>query len=164
MRVALTGTPGTGKTSISESLEDFEVVHLTDYIKDKSIGDTGEEIEVRPEKLREAIDRDFSDKKNIVFEGHLSHHLDVDLCIVLRCEPEELRERLRKRPYSAQKVEENVQSEIIDIILQESVQSQENIKEIDTTSKTVEESALLVRNTIENRETGYGDVDWTGAL
>lgn len=164
MRVALTGTPGTGKTSVSNHIEGFEVVHLTEYMKEKDIGEQRIELEVRPEKLREVISEDFSDEKNVIFEGHLAHHLDTDYCIVLRCNPEELKERLKDRGYRPQKIHENIESETIDIILQEAVQSQDNVMEIDTTGNSVEKSAEEVEEAISSQETGYGEVDWTGQI
>lgn len=164
MRVALTGTPGTGKTSISEKLEGFSIVHLTEYMKERDIGEERIELEVRPERLRKAVNNDFEDEEDVIFEGHLAHHLDVDYCIVLRCEPDELLERLKKRDYSPEKVHQNVESETIDIVLQEAVQKQERVKEIDTTGNSVKESAELVQKAVESKETGYGDIDWTDSI
>lgn len=164
MKVALTGTPGTGKTTISNHLEGFEVVHLTEYMREKGIGEQKEELQVRPEKLRKIISAEFDDGENVVFEGHLSHHLDVDYCIVLRCNPDELGKRLSKRSYTPQKIHENVESEVIDIILQEAVHNQEKVFEIDTTGNNVDETVELVKDAIEKEKTGYGNVDWTGSL
>ena len=55
----------------------------------------------------------------ILIDGHLSHLLSVDAAVIIRCEPSVLRERLQSRDYSVQKVEENVECELIGLITAE---------------------------------------------
>ena len=81
--------------------------------------------------------------------------------MVLRCRPDVLRERLDQRDYPKEKVEENIKSEILDVILSEAVEKQENIIETDTTGKEAEEVAEEVRRRIEEKDTDYGDIDWS---
>jgi len=76
-----------------------------------------------------------------VIESHLSHLLPDELIsgvIVLRCEPETLKKRLEKKGWDAEKIRENVEAEMIDLIAWESRQKHENVVEIDTTFKTPE--------------------------
>ena len=47
-----------------------------------------------------------------VVDGHLSHLLDVDGLVLLRCEPATLRKRLNERGYTQVKVEANVEWEL----------------------------------------------------
>lgn len=167
MIIALTGTPGTGKTSVSSYLEKagFEVVDLTEFVKDKELGVQRDEFEVDTAKMVEALEDSYLEEgEDVVIEGHLSHHFPSDLCIVLRCSPDELRDRLSDRDYSQQKIDENIESEILDTILIESVERQENIFELDTTSKETAETASRIKKAIKNKETGYGSVDWTSQL
>jgi adenylate kinase len=103
MRVAVTGTPGTGKTTATERLEtDLEVVHLNDLVREEGLT-TGED----PERgslvvdLEAVADR-LAGREDVLVESHLAHHLDVDRVIVLRCHPERLRERLLERGESQQ--------------------------------------------------------------
>ena len=164
MNVALTGTPGTGKTSIAEELDSFNVLDLKKFVKDRDIGDQKKEFEVNTEEMVKHLREEVNSKDNVLIEGHLSHHFSADFCVVLRCNPEELRERLSKRDYSEDKIEENIESEILDVILSEAVEKQENIIEVDTTGKEPKEVAKEIEDKIENRETGYGEIDWTGYL
>ncbi len=162
MKIAITGTPGTGKTTVTDHLNtDYRIVHLTEYIKENDLGEPVEGVtEVDTEELKAKIAEEF-ESDDVIFEGHLAHHLDVDHCIVLRCKPEVLEERLSGRDYSDEKVRENMEAEALDVILSESVQMHENVLEIDTTGKTVDEVIKEVEEGIENKETGYGEVDWS---
>ncbi len=165
MIVAVTGTPGTGKTSVSRELEEeFNVVDLTEFIKEKDIGEKKKEIEVGAEELVEALEEEIDSEEDILLDGHLSHHYPADFCVVLRTRPDVLRERLNERSYSDEKIEENVESEILDVILSEVVQKQENIIEIDTTEREAEGVAEEIRNRIEEEDTGYGEIDWTSFI
>ena len=163
MKIALTGTPGTGKTTISQLFDEqaYEVIDLTEYVKEKGLGEKGEkEFEVDIEQMKKSLeDEDFG-----VLEGHLAHHIPVDICVVLRTRPDELRERLEDRDYSRGKVEENIQSEILDVVLSEAVENQETVVEIDTTGKDAEEAFKEVKRKIEEGENDYGNFDWTEYL
>jgi len=162
VKIALTGTPGTGKTTVSKLFEEQgnKTVHLTEYVKEKGLGEQKEQFHVNVKEMREALkDEDFN-----VVEGHLSHHVPVDICIVLRTRPDLLRGRLEKRDYSAEKVEDNVESEALDVILSEAVQEQETVIEIDTTEKRPEEVFEEAKRKIEKGEKSYGNFDWTRFL
>lgn len=159
MKIAVTGTPGTGKTTVSRLFEqqDYNLIHLTEYVKEKGLGEKGEkEFEVDLEKMREVLkDEDFD-----VIEGHLAHHVPVDVCVVLRTRPDKLRERLSERDYSEEKVDENVQSEALDVILSEAVENQEVVIEFDTTGKDAEKVFKEVKRKFKKGKSDYGNFDW----
>lgn len=159
MKIAVTGTPGTGKTTVSRLFEqqDYNLIHLTEYVKEKGLGEEGEkEFEVDLEKMREVLkDEDFD-----VIEGHLAHHVPVDVCVVLRTRPDKLRERLSERDYSEEKVDENVQSEALDVILSEAVENQEVVIEFDTTGKDAEKVFKEVKRKFKKGKSDYGNFDW----
>ncbi|MFB6144703.1 MAG: adenylate kinase family protein [Candidatus Nanohaloarchaea archaeon] len=161
MKIALTGTPGTGKTSVSE-LFDCRVIHITEFVKQRELGSEGDDFKVdvgaMVDELEEELDGESAD---VIIEGHLAHHFPADVCVVLRCEPSELKQRLSERDYSEEKIQENVESEALDVILSEAVARQEKIVEVDTTEKTVEETFEEVKKRVENEDAGYGDVDWS---
>lgn len=164
MIVVLTGTPGTGKTSIAEEIEDFRVINLTSFVKENELGEHKEEFEVDISTMVEALEDEIEEDENVIIEGHLAHHFPADLCVVLRCNPEELEDRLQGRDYPDRKIEENVESEILDVVLSEAVEKQENIIEINTTGREVDDVAGEVKRRIEEKDTGYGNIDWTDYL
>lgn len=164
MIIALTGTPGTGKTSVAENLG-YDTVDITAFVEQEGLGEkVGGEYEVRVDELVEALKTEIDTAGDVLVEGHLAHHVPADLCIVLRCRPDELRDRLSNRNYSESKVRENVEAEAMDFILSEAVDKQEQIIEVDTTGKSSEESAEEVKRMIREEDTGYGNVDWSEFL
>lgn len=161
MIIALTGTPGTGKTSVAGELP-YNFIDLTEFVKQRGLGEKGEkEFEADIDAMVEELEKEVGDK-DIVIEGHFAHHFPADYCIVLRCEPEELEKRLSERDYSREKIDENVEAEALDVILQESVKKQESIIEIDTTDREAADVAVEIERRIKGDDTGYGSVDWTG--
>ena len=147
VRCALTGTPGTGKTSISKLL-DTDIVHLSDYYESSSNEKTDEgEWLIELDLLDDNI-RDLSRNEG-VFEGHTAHFLsDIDQVIILRCDPFVLKERLDERDYSKEKVMENLEAEALNIIYIEALDNidKEKIFQFDTTNKSTEESAKIIKN------------------
>lgn len=163
MIITLTGTPGTGKTTVAERLTDegFEIVGLTQFLEEKNIGEIQEgEREVPVEEMVKKVQREEFEEDTVI-EGHLSHHIPSDVCVVLRCRPDILEERLSERDYSDEKVRENVEAETLDVILSEAIQEQETVIEIDTTGKSVEETVEKIIKKVERGEEEYGEVDWT---
>ena len=176
MRLALTGTPGTGKTTASDRL-DVPVVHLNEAVEERGlwterdadrdslvvdIDAVGEWLAGRPE-IREAS----GDPANhVVVESHLAHRFDADRVVVLRCHPEELERRLRERG-DASKARENAESEALDVVLSEAVErhGEGNVHEVDATDRTPEAVAGEVRAVLAGeRDPGVGTVDFTDYL
>jgi len=139
MRVAVTGTPGTGKTTAVEAVEtDLDVVHLNDVIKREGLT-TGRDDE-RDTLVAdvEALDGWLADRENVLFESHLAHQFDADHVVVLRCRPDKLEQRLTERGESSESAAENAESEALDLILSETVNrhGEDSVYEIDTTDRT----------------------------
>ncbi|MFB6152794.1 MAG: adenylate kinase family protein [Halodesulfurarchaeum sp.] len=138
MRVAITGTPGTGKTTVADRLDtDLTVIHLNDVIRTEDLV-TGTD----PDRDSLVADLDavrawFGDRDDVVVESHLAHYLDVDKVVVLRCAPTELESRLADRDVDHESIEENVESERLDLVLAEAVDrhGEDRIYEIDTTGR-----------------------------
>ncbi|MDY6775176.1 MAG: AAA family ATPase [Halobacteria archaeon] len=166
MRVALTGTPGTGKTTVCEPLAErlgLEGLAITDLVESGSGFTQGYDEEYGvPEVDVEAVREEIESEEDVLVEGHLSHLVDVDHTVVLRCRPDVLEERLSERGYDRDKLAENSESEALDVVLAEAVEEQgdENVYEIDTTDKTVEETVEEAAEAVEKRESKTGVVDW----
>ncbi len=155
MKVGITGTPGTGKTSVSKEL-DRDVIDLKRFAERESLGVQRTEFEVDLHALKNALPEEYW------IEGHLSHELPLDYCIVLRTRPDVLRERLKRREYGRRKIDENVEAESMDLILSEA--SHLKVFEIDTTGKEPVEVAERVEEAFRNREERMGVVDWSNYL
>lgn len=175
MRVALTGTPGTGKTSVAALLEKEGCIFVSLYAlaqENNCICGTDKKRDsqlVDIKKLDKCIQKTFKTDELVFFEGHIGHLLSsMEKIIILRCHPKKLKKRLLGKKWSAQKVMENVDAEALDIILCEAVENHplKNIFEIDTTKRTITEVALSVReivNTNFDRIEPYsiGQIDWS---
>ena len=68
----------------------------------------------------------------MIVDGHLSHYLQVDAVVILRCKPSILRERLQQRGYPEWKIESNVEWEIIGSSWSDV--ENENVAEFETSS------------------------------
>ncbi|MFC6614370.1 adenylate kinase family protein [Halopenitus salinus] len=177
MRVAVTGTPGTGKTSATERLadedgsresgEDMNVIHLNELIESEADLWT-ERDEDRGSLVAdlEAISDRLGDWDGIL-ESHLAHHFEADRVVVLRCAPEVLEDRLLERGEPEATAHENAESEALDVILSEAVErfGREHVYEIDTTDRDPDAVAAEIERVLDgDRDPSVGTVDFTGYL
>jgi len=106
MLIGITGTPGTGKTSVTVRLEEkpgYQVIHLNELIREEKLYS-----EVDSERDCIVADMDLVEQRVMekvdifspvtILDSHLSHHI-ADIVIVLRVSPDKLRERLQQRNY-----------------------------------------------------------------
>ncbi|MFB6155093.1 MAG: adenylate kinase family protein [Haloferacaceae archaeon] len=167
MRLAVTGTPGTGKSSATEMLEsEYEVVHLNELIREEGLWTERDEARDSLVADLDAVAEHLGDWEGVV-ESHLSHYLDADRVVVLRCRPEVLRDRLLDRGEPERKAAENAESEALDVVLSEAVErhGREAVYEIDTTDLSPEAVADEIRAVARGeREPSAGTVDFTDYL
>jgi adenylate kinase len=166
MMCGITGTPGTGKSKVSEELSrrGHTVVHITDTVAPYVSGND-EERDVR------IIDVDrwateFVPVDGFV-EGHIAHMLPCDRIVVLRCRPDVLKTRLSSRNYREEKILENFDAEALDVCLIETVEEFKpyQILELDTTDHDIPYCADQIERFVKGDiPSGFGTIDWTAFL
>jgi adenylate kinase len=164
MRIAVTGTPGVGKTTACFKVKGVRVVQVNELVDELGLASGYDRKrktkEVDVAKLARAVSVLGED---ILLEGHLSHLLKPDLAIVLRCSPKVLRRRLKKKGWPDQKVRENVEAEAVDVVLIEAIENVPEVCEIDTTDMKHAEVARAIESIIAGEREKYrvGNVDWS---
>ena len=172
MKIAVTGTPGTGKTTAVDLVEtDLEVVHLNDVIREEGLYDEVDEERDSLVADLDAVREWFEGRECVLVESHLAHHLPAEKVVVLRCHPEELERRLGERGEPEAKARENTgatkspralvryahenaESEALDVILSEAVAEHglDAVYEIDTTDTDSEAVASAIEAVIAGEQ------------
>lgn len=179
MRVAVTGTPGTGKTTATalladrehtsaesdcrNSLSSFEVVHLNEVITEHEFTTGHDEHRDSAIVDIEAVSGWLDERDDVIFESHLAHYFAADRVVVCRCHPEELERRLDERGENADSIAENVESEALDVILAEAVERHgpDRIYEIETTDRDPDAVASEIEAVVSgSREPSAGTVSY----
>ena len=163
MMCGITGTPGTGKSTVAQELarRGHTVVHITDIVGPYTLGDD-------PDRNTRLIDTDKMADEFVPFdgfvEGHFAHLLPCERMVVLRLRPDELEKRLAARGYSKEKIGENRDAEALDVCLIETVAEYgpEEIFEIDTTGMSPESCADAIEQFFSGKiPASFGSIDWS---
>ncbi|MFQ6010545.1 MAG: adenylate kinase family protein [Candidatus Aenigmatarchaeota archaeon] len=168
MIIAVSGTPGTGKSKASKLLAKkikYKRLDLNRVIKKHklySFYDRSRKTYVADlRKVREFVSNLVKEEPNLVIDSHISHELKADIVIVLRCKPDVLAKRLKKKRWSRAKIEENKEAEFIGIISHEARKKHKKVWEINTTSADAQEVARKMENIFKGRGRKYTRViDW----
>lgn len=161
MIIALTGTPGTGKSSICSYLHTkFEIIDLNMYIKKEGLhfgqDEPGGSLIADMDAVQSRMDELLKNNTvTVIIEGHLSHYLKgTDAVIVLRTRPAILTQRLRARGYLPKKINENIEAEALDVILIESVERHQKVFEVETSTTTPKEASQVIHPLVLQLEAG----------
>ncbi len=181
----VSGTPGTGKTTISKNISNYikaKVISLNELSISENLivkYDAKRETSVINNKklisfLIELIeDYKKEDLEFLIIESHFSDIVPeqyINFVIILRCDPDELYNRLKRRGYKREKIRENVQSEILGNCVNYFMNKPLNIPilEIDTTNVSIESITKtivdILRKKIDIDDFYAGKVDWLEKL
>lgn len=174
MRVAVTGTPGTGKTTAVEHLSEAatsdntsDIVHLNDVIKNETL--TAGYDDERDSVIADfdAVSEWLAGREDILFESHLAHHFEADRVVVCRCHPAQLEQRLQERDEGENSITENAESEALDVVLSEAVDQHgmDSVYEIETTERTPQSVADEIAAVVSGeRDPSAGTVSYVDYL
>lgn len=177
--IIITGTPGVGKTTISQALakrlngthinvstlvQQEHLIEGRDEQRDTVIVDS-----LRlSHRLQQIIARQ---TETIILDTHYTSdslaQLDITLVVVIRLDPDELKKRLHARKYNEKKIFENVAAEILDVCLLDVIQHFEKhlVTEINATNRDIEEIIDVILKTLEGHiEVRIGWVNWLEKL
>ena len=167
MRVAITGTPGTGKSAVGRALKrrGFYVLELNKAIVRHKlyagIDRKRKTFIADMPAIRTFLKKTFSEGLIVSHLSHLLPAIMVDVVVILRCNPEKLRLRLIRKRWKREKVAENVEAELIGLIAAESRQRHKKVYEIDTTAMTATQAADAIEKVLKGAGERYRTaIDW----
>jgi len=177
--IIVTGTPGVGKTTVSEQLATkLNGLHidLGELVKREKLTSGYDrkrqtliaDMDRLANRLRQIVNQE---KRTLIIDGHYAAAVvpkdQVEKVFVLRRDPRQLKQLLEKRGFAKAKVKENVAAEILDISLYEATTSipLEKVCEIDTTGKTVADTVNnVVSIYLRHQRCNVGIVNWMKEL
>jgi len=164
----LSGTPGTGKTTVAKKLEDrnFNIISLGEFvIQNNLFCDEDKKRDTKiidEEKINIFFSKYLTDNNfsiPIIIESHYADIIDLpcEIAIILRCHPQILEKRLQSRDYSPEKIRENIQAELLGdstshMLEREDLVEKGVIFEINSSNLTIEEIANKIAEIIQKPE------------
>ncbi len=152
--IAVTGTPGVGKTTFSKKLasklEDTDLIEINNLVDKHELYSGKDEFGtkiVNLGKLNSILSGELKKRrKHVVLVGHLAPELRLkyDIAVVLRCNLEKLSKRLEKRHYQREKLSENIISESLDYCGLKIARKSKETYEIETDSAHKEVMAYII--------------------
>jgi len=167
-KIVITGSVGTGKTTIAKLLAErlkMKVIHVSDFVKKKHIYSkiVDGELIVKMNELKKELNK----LNNVILESHLlcEFKLSDAIVIVLRCRPEILEERLKKRAYSEDKIRENLEAEALDYCSIKAVENygDSRVYEIDVSNLSPESAVEEILKILSGKRKS-DEVDFSGYL
>jgi adenylate kinase len=174
LRIVVTGTPGVGKHTNARIIADkinAEIIDINHVAIDNNAisekTDLGLDVDIK--RLAKLLEKMLNSKKDLIIVGHLAPYVlkpeGIDMVAVLRRSPYQLEKTLEERGYSADKVRENVASEILGTILYDSLKtfSRRKVAEFNTTGKSPHETAEEIVSALQKKTRSKSlslGIDW----
>ncbi len=151
--ICVSGTPGTGKTTLSKILArktGFRYVDVNIIIKKSGLSsgyDKKRQCEIiDTERLSKELEKIYKNSRvSMIIDSHMSHFINkdiVDLVIVTRCSLNVLKQRLKKRGYDKNKIKENLEAETFEVCTTDAVEAGHDVVEFWSDTKYTEESMI----------------------
>lgn len=144
--IVVTGTPGTGKTTVAMMLAKktgWKYIDVNSVIDKHKLSEGYDRkkkckiIDVK--KLNKTMLKIIKEsEESLVIDSHMAHYIPasaVDACVVTKCNLKLLNRRLKKRNYGDKKVRENLDCEIFDVCRMEATETGHNVIVVETDSK-----------------------------
>ena len=176
--VGISGTPGCGKSSLARIIENrFEsmfkngralYINVRDFVDENKIYERYDDkletlvvdIDLFIEKIKNKINE--SEANFVLIDGHFASYLPksmVSLLVVVECDISVLKERLKKRGYSEDKIRENLDSEIFKESYYDAVELGHRIFRLDASDyksegyhKKIDEIINKIRRMLKEKE------------
>ena len=166
MSIVITGNPGVGKHTITKKISEklnFPIVDINIVAKDLGLFEkNGNTNDVDTKKLAKILgERKLNDT---VIVGHLAPYVleknQVKIIIILRRNPYDLELVYKERNYLEIKIKENTGSEVLGIIMHDTIEKfEEKAFQIDVSKKNIQQVVEKVLEIISKKE-GNEEVDW----
>jgi adenylate kinase len=174
--IIITGTPGTGKTTISKALAKeihADYLSLTRFVTAKGLYSAIDRERktriVDIERTRKSLRKLIPKGRMIIVDTHVADSIPRERTrkvIVLRCHPKVLDSRLRKKGWSGNKVRENVLAEILDAcyMIAVSYYGAKKVYQLDTSSRRPEKCVALAKKNLLQQASASVTINWIATL
>ena len=164
LRLYITGTPGTGKTSVAKILSrnlNLDFIELNDLITKEGLyfcydidRDT---LIVDDELLTKQILKELKIKRKVcISSGMVLLDLPIDYIIILHSSIPVLRKRLELREYPDKKIESNLEAEIMNVLFYEFAEfyPPEIIYEVQNDSRSIDDTCKEIISIVRKHTSG----------
>ena len=166
MSIVITGNPGVGKHTVTKRISEklnFPIVDINIVAKNLGLFEkNGNTNDVDTKKLAKILgERKLNDT---VIVGHLAPYVleknQVKIIIILRRNPYDLELVYKERNYLEIKIKENTGSEVLGIIMHDTIEKfEEKAFQIDVSKKNIQQVVEKILEIISKKE-GNEEVDW----